>query len=502
MDTQRLAVIDLGSNTTRLIVMDYVPGRMYKLVDEIREQVRLAEGMGADNILQPAAMQRAVHAMTMFATFCRTQHIRHILPVATSAVRDARNRRHFLNLVRAGAGLDMRVISGEAEAYYAALGALNSLDFADGFVVDLGGGSVQVAEVRGRRFVRGASLPLGTVRLTEEFVRSDPVDVSEYKALAAHVKHALESLDWFEARKGLRLIGLGGTIRNLAKIDRAARPYPLELPHGYALPARRVARIAAHLRRLPVDRRARLHGLKADRADVMLAGAVVVRQLLRHSGFDELTVCGHGVREGVFFEEFLRRQAEPVLANVRRFGVLNLARQYGGDTPHCAHVARLAEWLFDALHDDRDDRDAERELLWAAAQLHDIGTAVDYRNHHLHSEYLLLNAGVDGYTHREIALLALLVRYHRNGGLAAYPFDDLLERGDAKRLARLVAILRLAEMLERGRRQVVTDLDYTWDGDTLRLHLHTAGDAEVEKWEAGRNLDLFQKAFGFRVEIE
>lgn len=502
MDTQRLAVIDLGSNTTRLIVMDYVPGRMYKLVDEIREQVRLAEGMGADNVLQSAAMRRAVHAMAMFATFCRTQHIRHILPVATSAVRDARNRRHFLNLVRAEAGLDMRVISGEAEAYYAALGALNSLDFADGFVVDLGGGSVQVAEVRGRRFVRGASLPLGTVRLTEEFVRSDPVDASEYRALADHVKHALRSLDWFEARKGLRLIGLGGTIRNLAKIDCAARAYPLDLLHGYVLPARRVARLTAHLRRLPVDRRARLPGLKADRADVILAGAVVVRQLLRHSGFDELTVCGHGVREGVFFEEFLRRQAEPVLADVRRFGVLNLARQYGGDTPHCAHVARLADRLFDALHDDYEDRGAEREWLWAAAQLHDIGTAVDYRDHQRHSEYLLLNAGLDGHTHREIALLALLVRHHRSGGLDTHPFHDLLERGDRKRLARLVAILRLAEMLERGRRQVVTGLDPAWDGDTLCLRLHTAGDAEVEKWEAERNLDLFEKAFGFRVRIE
>jgi exopolyphosphatase/guanosine-5'-triphosphate,3'-diphosphate pyrophosphatase len=500
MRMRQLAVIDLGSNTTRLIVMAYAPGEQYKLVDEIRERVRLAEGMGPGNVLRLPAVRRAVKTMEMFAAFCRAHGIRRVIPVATSAVRDATNRAALLAEVRARAGLSLRVLGTREEAHYATLGALNSMDLRDGYVVDLGGGSLQVAEVRGRRLVRSASLPLGTVRLTEAFVRSDPLDNGDAKALARYLREAFAALDWFKAGDGKQLVGLGGTIRNLAKIDRAERDYPLDLLHGYVLPAESVRGSAARLQRLPVARRAQIAGLKADRADVILAGALAVRALLEHSGFEELTICGHGVREGLFFEVFMQGRSRPLIPDVRRFSVLNLARQYHYEPKHAAHVAHLAVRVLEQL--DPDASDDERALLWAAAQLHDIGMAVDYRNHHRHSEYLLLNGGLDGYTHREIALLALLARYHRGGTVDLAPFGRLLRRGDEARARRLAALLRLAEYLERGRHQVVRDVQVTRRGGALRLRLLTRGDASVELWDAGRNLELLEEAFGARVVLD
>jgi exopolyphosphatase/guanosine-5'-triphosphate,3'-diphosphate pyrophosphatase len=198
----------------------------------------------------------------------------------------------------------------------------------------------------------------------------------------------------------------------------------------------------------------------------------------------------------------LREQAEPVLDDVRRFSVLNLARQFHYEPRHATQVAHLATQLFDQLAERHDDGAAERGLLWAAAQLHDIGMAIDYRAHERHSEYLLLNGGLDGYSHREIALLALLVRAHRSGGAGTTPYDALLKRGDAQRLKRLAALLRLAEYLERGRRQAVRDVQCQFERGTLTLHLRTSGEASVEAWDAGRNVDLLEKAFKCKVVIE
>jgi exopolyphosphatase/guanosine-5'-triphosphate,3'-diphosphate pyrophosphatase len=321
-------------------------------------------------------------------------------------------------------------------------------------------------------------------------------------------------LDWMALDEGGRFVGLGGTVRALTRIDREllAREkaaYPLSLTHGYELRLARLDRLIERLRELPVKARARkIPGLQADRADIILAGAMVVAGALRRAEADRLVVCGQGLREGLFYREFLSRPgapaAAPILPNVREFSVLNLCRLYGYENAHTAHVARLALSLFDQLAQLHRYGALEREYLWAAARLHDIGTVVNYYDHHKHSAYLILSVGLPGYSHRETALIALLCLYHRKGSPAIQPYGPLLQPGDEERVRRLAALLRLAEYLDRSRSQAVSGLKVEVAGRKrvrLKVRARAARLGRVERWEAQRNAELFEDAFGIELKV-
>jgi exopolyphosphatase / guanosine-5'-triphosphate,3'-diphosphate pyrophosphatase len=238
-------------------------------------------------------------------------------------------------------------------------------------------------------------------------------------------------------------------------------------------------------------------GIKPARADLILAGAVVVQSVLRAGGFDGLETTEAGLREGVFFERLLAAREQPLFDDVRRASVLNLAGQYHLDVAHTRHVATLALGMFDELASlglhEGDPR--ERELLWAASILHDIGMSVDYDDHHKHSRYLILNAGLPGFSPIEVAIIAQAARYHRKGTPDPGPLRALFGPGDAERLERCAVLLRLAEDLERSRDQLVREARLTLRDGEVELRLIADGEPDVPRWAARRETEAFAKAF-------
>jgi exopolyphosphatase/guanosine-5'-triphosphate,3'-diphosphate pyrophosphatase len=501
-DSQRIAVIDVGSNTWRLIVVEYVPRLSFRVVDEVSETVRLGEGMSESNVLRAAAMDRGSRAMQIYAGFCRASGITQIIAAGTSAVRDASNRDRFLARLKAESGIDVRVLTGREEAYYGYLAAVNSTTLEDGFVLDLGGGSVQITQVDGRRMGESISLPFGAVRMTERFLKSDPVKARELDDLRDFLHDAFAKLKWFKAGKKMTFIGEGGNVRLAGRLIQKRRGYPLDTLHGYSFTAEQLKELRDELAARAIEERRKMPGMKVERADLSLAGVVVVAEAMRAGGFDELTISGQGIREGVFYERFLAGEDEPLFENVRQASVLNLAHIYRFQEKHADHIVHLTLSMFDQLPKDRNAcGPAEREVLWAASMLHDIGVAVDYHDHHKHSAYLILNGGLPGYTHREIALIALLARYHRKGNPTPDEFAPLLEPGDDKRLLQLCALLRLAEQLDRSRDGVVRDVVLTTGGDWAQLELLARGDGGVAQWSIDRHRDIFEQAFGLKLEV-
>jgi exopolyphosphatase/guanosine-5'-triphosphate,3'-diphosphate pyrophosphatase len=272
---------------------------------------------------------------------------------------------------------------------------------------------------------------------------------------------------------------------------------------GYLVDVDALDELVERLAALPARERGSVPGIKAARADIVLAGAVTVQTVVREVGAQGLEVTEAGLREGVFFDGHLPGDP-PLIPDVRHASVENLATQYHVEPAHTEHVARLALGLFDdlaaaGLHPGDPE---ERDLLWAAAILHDIGVSVDYDDHHKHGRYLILNAGLPGFSPAEVALIAQATRYHRKGmpevGELAPLFDDV---GRA-RLDRCAALLRLAEDLERSRDQLVRRVDVVRDGDVVTLTLQADGEAAVPRWAARRETDLFARAFGgARLEI-
>lgn len=500
--SRRVGIVDLGSNTARLIVMNAIPGYSYRLEDQVREVVRLRQGMTEEGMSEEA-MARAFSTLRLFKHFCDSTGVAVILAVATSAVREAANGPEFIEKVSCDIGLSLRVLSGESEAYYGTIGVLNETPMEQGVVVDIGGGSAQVSEVREGRFYRGDSVTLGTLALTERFIREDPTSKAEYKAIKREIERQLNAVSWLDNKKKGMLVGLGGTIRNLARIEAARQKYPLNTLHGFTLPRASVEESIGLFRELPLSERKEIAGLDSDRADIILPGAMVLWAIMDRLGINVLTISVNGLREGVFFETFWQHLPYPVVPDVRRFGVLNMARNYQYQERHSNHVRFLAGRLFDQLIPLHGYGVKERELLDAAALLHDLGRIVSYEGHHKHSQTLIEFNGLPGFSPNEIALIALLARYHRKGTPDTAGYTILLDAKDEVLLTRLAAILRLAECLERGRNAAVDDVIVTWEDDSLRLTLISDEYPAVELWQAERNAALLvEMAFGRHVLLD
>ena len=495
----------MGSNSFRLVVFTAADG-WWKRTDEIHLAVRIGEGLEAAGKLGGKPMKRALEATEVFAHFCAASGIpqTRVQAVATSAIRDASNQQEFLDRVRERTGLDVRVLSREEEAYYGYLAVVNSTTLTDGAVLDLGGGSLQLVDVLSRHSGRLGSWPLGAVRMTEHFLADDdPPAKKARKALRAHVADTLERETGWLARSGRRIVGIGGTLRNLAAAAQHEAGHPSNGVQGFAITRDALGDLIGRLQDMKAADRSSIKGIKDARSDLILAGAIVVDSVLEHGGFDAIEVTEAGLREGIFFSSHLDGDP-PLFDDVRRASVVNLAARYNVIPAHTEHVARLAMGLFDELAEHglhAGDR-WERELLFSACILHDIGMSIDYDDHHKHSRYLILNAGLPGFSPREVALIAQAARYHRKGTPELGELAPLARDGDDARLNRMALLLRLAEDLERSRDQSVRAAHVAADDGTIRLELESQGSAAVERWAAQREVDLFERAFGRRLKVQ
>ncbi len=510
---ERLAVVDLGSNSFRLVVFTAGAG-WWKRTDEIYEPVRIGEGLMASGQLGEKPMQRALATLDVFAHFCRASGLGEgeVDAVATSAIRDAENAKAFLARARACLGLPIRVLSREQEARYGYLAAVNSTTLRDGSVLDLGGGSLQLVRVIDRMIDESGSWKLGTVRMSERFLPPNgPAKRRQLDELRDHVAAELAQAQWLaaaaaEARRsgrGGRLVGIGGTVRNLAAAAQRAAGLPSNGVQGMLVERDALDELVARLAVLPAAERASVPGIKPARADLILAGALVVQGVLRAGGFDALETTEAGLREGVFFERLLAAQEQPLFEDVRRASVLNMAAQYQVDVEHTKHVAALALGMFDdlaALGLHAGDP-CERELLWAACMLHDIGMSIDYDDHHKHSRYLILNGSLPGFAPVETAIIAQAARYHRKGMPVPGPMAALFGADDAARLDRCATLLRLAEDLERSRDQLVRAATLELHDGEVELRLIADGESAVPRWAAGRERELFARAFHRELSV-
>jgi exopolyphosphatase/guanosine-5'-triphosphate,3'-diphosphate pyrophosphatase len=499
-EPRSLAVIDLGSNSFRLVVFGYGEA-WWKRTDEIHETVRIGEGLEASGELGAEPMERALQTLEMYAHFCRATSVTDVRPVATSAIRDAANRDDFLAAARERSGLEIEVLGPEQEAWYGYVAAVNSTTLSDGVVLDLGGGSMQLTHVCDRRAEDMRSWPLGAVRMTERFLARDRPKPKHLEALREHVREALADVPWL-GEPG-HLVGIGGTTRNLAAAAELQAGLPSFGVQGFALRRDALDELVERLADMPAAERGKVPGIKSGRGDLILAGALVVQTVMDAGGFDVLEATEAGLREGVFFATLLEGADPPLFADVRRASVDNLATQYGARGTHSDQVSRIALALWDALGEaGRHGADPpERELLEAAAALHDIGMTIDYDDHHKHSRYLVLSAGLPGFSPRETALIGQMCRYHRKGSPGLGEHAALAGKGDQALLERCAATLRIAEQLERARDQAVDGVDLAVQDGVAHLEVRAHDGIAVGRWAAERQTDIFEQAFGLSLEI-
>jgi exopolyphosphatase / guanosine-5'-triphosphate,3'-diphosphate pyrophosphatase len=503
----RVAAIDIGSNSIRAIVADVSADGHIKVVDEMKSAPRLGARMDERGALADSAMLRATEAVARMAMLARQLGATRIEAVATSAVRDASNARQFADMVRRAAKLQLRVLEGADEALLGFRSALAHFDLASGraAVVDIGGGSLELALSAAGLVDRLVSLPFGALRLTERYFPKK-ITRPAVKKLRRDVRREL--LRHLPARewRNAQVIGSGGTFTNLAGMSLARVGIrPATSVHGTRVARGDLEHILDALQDMTPTERLTVAGLNAGRSDIIVAGLAVIAEVMARLDSPTLVVSAYGIREGLLLET---AKVPPVVASpgeARERSVRRLADACHFEERHSMHVQRLALQLFDALGPRLGALPGERELLAAAAVLHDIGYHISYDKHHKHSFYLITHAELLGMSPAEQLVVANVARYHRGAPPSKrHPGYASLAKPARAQVMRLSAILRLADGLDRGHISAVDRVKVRWMRSGIRItpiprNVHQP--MRLEVWGASRKAHLLEKVAGVPVEI-
>ena len=508
-----LGAIDVGTNSIHLIVveMDSEYGTSRTIL-KAREMVRLGGGDAlATGTLAKKPMQRGVEAIVRFAEAARAAGAIDIHAVATSAVRESRNGPEFVAAVEAASGVRIEVLDSVEEARLIHLGVSRgfSLDGRVGCIFDIGGGSTEFIVGDARRAYFLHSVKLGSLRLYDDFLREDGGRPSRgYAELERHIADVLapvaEQISEFRFDV---LVGTSGTALGLAALEAAASGATPERAHGYVVRVDRLRALQDEMRALSPAERRKMPGMNPRRSDIIVAGNAIVLGVAKALGRDTFAVSERALREGIVVD-YLERNAEIARRlggeRARRLDAAHaLARRFGELGPHARNVAALAVALFDGTTELHRFEPADRDVLFAAALVHDVGRAVAASAHHKHGAYIVRNAGLDGWRAEEIDLIASLVRYHRKAlPKSTHPEWEGAAPAARAKIEGLGALLRLADGLDRRHLGLVASLRVRTATDVVTLSLEAGQDVAPEIEAARFKSDLFRRAFARELAFE
>lgn len=508
MPQKRLAAIDIGTNSIRCIVVEACGNSGYRILDDEKAVVRLGAGLYRSGTISPQSWQAAGEALSRMRRIAEGFGVRAIEAVATSAVRKAANGQKFMDDMLRRGGFPIRLISGEEEAELAALSAWRHFDMAQSrhAMLDIGGGSAEIVLATGDHIEEVHSLEAGAIFMTDRFLSRETILKADLKRLQKYLRKQTRKLFAPQEFSLQQLIGSGGTVTNIGRAVMAQRKESFDSVHGYEVLHSDLVHLLSMLARMTPKERAAVPGISPERGDIILAGVAVVEGLMGSLGSNLLKINARGIREGLIIRSLQKHElvSGDVVTLDWRSSAEALARSCQANLAHARQVARLALCLFDALQKQGTLTSDDRMLLEAAALLHDIGYFISYNRHHKHSYHLIRHARLDGFTPRQKELVANIARYHR-GSLPKKKHVNFrcLSAEDQQLVQRLGGILRLADGLDRCRNQRVTELCCRVEGERFYLTLHTdSEDLSVEIYGASRKGDLFEKTFGYKIQVE
>ena len=507
----RIAAIDIGTNSVHMLIVRVREDLSFEVIDREKAMVRLGAGGLDGKALTVEAMSSALQALSKFRRLAESRQVDVLLAAATSATREARNGGEFLARIERDTGIRARVIAGAEEARLIHQAAVYGVDVGSGrsVVIDVGGGSVEITLGTAADVLLARSFKVGVIRLTERFVRSDPLSQRDERRMTRHILEQVERYCEQITTAGFdRVIGTSGTILSLGALATTmTRGMPPGELRNLRVPAKQIHRVRKTVSKLDLEQRLSLPGLDPRRADLTVAGAVLLDTLLRRIGAEDLTLCDLALREGLVLD-YIRRNRRKIarvdaIPDVRRRSTIELAERCNYQAEHSQHVARLSLALFDQTRALHGLTDREREWLEYAALMHDIGAHISFVRHHRHSYYLIKNGDLRGFQPEETEVIALVARYHRRGTPKQSHEEYAQLPAALRRTVRMLAsILRVAESLDRSHGQVITALDVNDRGEDLLVNISTSGDAELEVWAAANHLRPFERLVRKPVRLE
>ena len=502
---EKIGIIDLGSNSARLVIVNLFEDGYFMVMDELKESVRLGQDMERDGFLKPQRVAETIKTLRMFKRLCDASGVTQIIAVATEAVRRAKNQRSFLDEIQTSCGIKLRVLTAEEEATLVYRGVINTMDIPKGIILEIGGGCTKIIYYNRRNMLNYATLPFGAVTLTDLF-SGDALKPEEQAAkMEEFFTEQLKGVEWLaEVDPDVQMIGVGGSFRNLFKINKMVHKYPLDTVHNFNIAAEDFYPVYDMIKVLDLDKKKKIKGLSAERADILPTAFAIIKSFITYMKIDNFTISGSGLREGIMLNQALPATVDKPISDVMNYSLSSLVKYYDCDEKHVEHVVNLSIQLFKQLRVLHKFPRQYLKVLKVAAMLHDCGMRIKYYNHQRHSCYMILNATLYGVSHREVVLAAFTACCHKKEDINQYEWNryrDVLQEDDMEIVKRLGVMLRIAESLDRSHSGVVKGINCDILGDSVIMKTELDGEASLEIRDALMASAEFKKSFRKNLEI-
>ena len=500
---EKIAIIDLGSNSARLVLVNILEGGYFVVFDELKESVRLGQDMDWDGFLKPQRIAQTIKTLKMFRRLCDANGVEKIYAYATSAVRRAKNQKSFLDEVAVSCGIKIQVLTKDEQANLVYQGVINSLEVPKGLIMDIGGGSTQFIYYSRKNILASETLPFGSVTLTDLFKNDNCPPEEKAKKVQDFIKEHLDRIEWFkEIDPDTQFVGVGGTFRNLGRISRNIKKYPLDMMHNYHLSTEEFNQIYNTIKTLDLDRTQKIKGLSSGRADIFPTALAVVKEVIDYVGLNEIIVSG--LREGAMFRYAVPSTNEKPLSDILGHSIQTLMHYFDANISHAEHVYNLSLQLFKQLKVLHKLPRAYVKVLRVAALLHDSGMRIKFYDHHRHSSYIILNSNLYGISQKDLVVAAFVAGGHKKSDfneLDMSKYRVLLSQEDIEAIKKLSVILRIAESFDRSQSGLITGINCDVLGDSVIMKTETEGDCSLEIKEALTASSEFKRAYGKNIEI-
>jgi exopolyphosphatase/guanosine-5'-triphosphate,3'-diphosphate pyrophosphatase len=504
---KRLSVIDLGSNSIRLGIIEVNDNKSYRILEEKKEQVRLSEGFYKNNVIQEKPIKRAIQTLKTFKKIIEFYDTKKIIAVATACIRNSKNGKDVLDLIFKETLITFQTISEKEESYYGYLGVLNTINLRDFILADTGGASTEITLVKDRKIVNFVSIPYGSVNLTDMF--SETKEICDTKNIENFLKKELQSISWLKGARlsGMPIVGIGGSNRTFAKIHRALHKWFSLKLHHYELTKNEVFQIYSYIANLSSKNRKNIDGLSKQRSDIILAGIAPLKVLFDTTNSDKFVVSGNGLKEGLIFDSLSSDfKIYPLIyENILDSSLLNIANLYFLDIDHAKRVTQHSLSIFDQLKPLHNFDDKDREILEIASFLHDIGKYVDPYNHAKHGAYLIQNLPIYGVSPKDLIRCSYICLFHENKiKFQQFPNESFISEKQFKDIIKLSIFLRLAEQIETCECAAIKSVSINIRNNEVLLKLNKSYeeyDTETEIIEISKSSKVFKKFFKKNLTI-
>lgn len=504
---ERLSVIDLGSNSIRLGIIEVNENKSFRVIEEKKEQVRLSEGFNKNNTIQDKPIQRAIKTLKVFKRIIEFYNVRKIIAVATACIRNSKNGKEVLDLIFKETLIPFKTISEKEESYYGYLGVTNTVDLKDFILIDTGGASTEITHVLNRKIENFISIPYGSVNLTDIFPETK--EICNTKNIENFIKEEFKHIPWLEnlIQSQLPIVGIGGSNRTFAKIHRALHKWFSLKLHHYELTKNEVFQIYSYIANLSSKSRKNIEGLSKQRSDIILAGMTPLKVLFEITNSNRLIVSGNGLKEGIIFNSLHKdfKILPLIYHDILKTSLENIANLYFLDVNHATRVTEHSLTIYEQLKPLHNFDETDKRILEIASFLHDIGKYVDPYNHAKHSAYLIQNLPIYGVNPKDLVRCSYICLFHENKiKFQQLQNESFITNKQFKELIRLSMFLRLSEQLETCECFAVDSVKIKIKNNEVIFKLFSNNkdyDLETEISEISKSAKLFKKLFGKELRV-